>query len=76
MALGTLLRFFYSAHIYSKLYHLGYLEVGLDAVVATAYDPLLNHEPALARTMAASVQQRIAFGEQAGQKVRPWPFGV
>src|SRR4029453_13908991 len=26
--------------------------------------------PELARTMAASVQQRIAFGERAGQKVR------
>ena len=38
--------------------------------VATGYDPLLNKEPALARTMAASVTQRIAFGERAGQKVR------
>jgi hypothetical protein len=35
--------------------------------VATGYDPLLDHEPALARTMAASVQQRLAFGERAGQ---------
>src|SRR5262249_57963037 len=34
------------------------------------YDPLLDHEPALARTMAASVQQRIACGERAGQPVR------
>jgi hypothetical protein len=34
------------------------------------YDPLRDHEPALARTMAASVQQRIACGERAGHKVR------
>ena len=38
--------------------------------VATGYDPLLDTAPELARTMAASVQQRIAFGERAGQKVR------
>jgi hypothetical protein len=30
----------------------------------------LVDEPALARTLAASVTQRIAFGERAGQKVR------
>ena len=30
----------------------------------------MDDEPELARTMAASVQQRIAFGERAGQKVR------
>jgi len=42
----------------------------MDAAVATGYDPLLDTEPALARTMAASVKQRIAFGERAGQKVR------
>jgi hypothetical protein len=38
--------------------------------VGTGYDPLLDDEPELARTMAASVKQRIAFGERAGQKVR------
>jgi hypothetical protein len=38
--------------------------------VATGYDPLRDGAPELARTMAASVQQRIAFGERAGQKVR------
>src|SRR5438132_9733200 len=37
---------------------------------AAGYDPLLNNEPEFARTMAASVKQRIAFGERAGQKVR------
>ena len=34
------------------------------------YDPLRDTAPELARTMAASVQQRIAFGERAGQQVR------
>src|SRR5207244_3201314 len=53
-----------------KLRRLGYLETGLDAAVATGYDPLQDHEPALARTMAASVQHRIAGGERAGQQVR------
>src|SRR5215813_14746752 len=52
------------------LRHLGYLEAGSDDAVATGYDPLRDHEPALARTMAASVQQRLAFGERAGQQVR------
>jgi Putative transposase len=42
----------------------------MDAAVATASDPLLDNEPELARTMAASVTQRIAFGERAGEKVR------
>src|SRR5262249_20196531 len=46
-----------------------YLETGIDAV-ATGYDPLRDDEPELARTMAASVKQRIAFGERAGQHVR------
>jgi hypothetical protein len=52
------------------LRHLGYLEAGLDATVATGFDPLVDDEPELARTLAASVQQRIACGERAGQKVR------
>ncbi len=38
--------------------------------MATGYDPLRDHEPALAHTLAASVQQRLAFGERAGQQVR------
>lgn len=49
---------------------LGYLEAGLDAAVATGYDPLRSEEPARARPMAASVTQRIAFGERAGQTLR------
>jgi hypothetical protein len=52
------------------LRRLGYLEAGLDAPAATGYDPLRDDAPELARTMAASVQQRIAFGERAGQQVR------
>ena len=36
----------------------------------TGHDPLRDDAPELARTMAASVQQRIAFGERAGQQVR------
>src|SRR5262249_33883957 len=45
-------------------------EAGSDAAVATGYDPLGEDAPALARTMAASVQQRMACGERAGQRVR------
>jgi hypothetical protein len=53
-----------------KLRRLGYLETGLEAPVTTGYDPLRDHEPTLARTIAASVQHRIACGERAGQPVR------
>src|SRR5262249_56753042 len=60
-----------SRRVIRKLRHLGYLEAGSDDTVATGDDPPLDHEPALARTMAASVQQRIARGERAGQPVRP-----
>jgi putative transposase/transposase-like zinc-binding protein len=59
-----------SRRVIRKLRRRGYLETGLDAAVATEYDPLRDHEPALARTMAASVQHRIAGGERAGQQVR------
>jgi hypothetical protein len=44
--------------------------VGLDAPAATGDDPLRDDAPELARTMAASVQQRLAFGERAGERVR------
>jgi hypothetical protein len=40
------------------------------ATVETGYDPLGDAAPELARTLAASVQQRLAFGERAGQQVR------
>jgi hypothetical protein len=59
-----------SHRVIRKLRRLGYLEAGIDATVATGDDPLRDDEPELARTMTASVQQRIAFGERAGQKVR------
>src|SRR5215510_7843047 len=59
-----------SHRVRRKLRSLGYLEAGGDAAVATGYDPLVEDAPALARTLAASVQQRIAFGERMGQKVR------
>jgi hypothetical protein len=59
-----------SRRVIRTLRRLGYLETGIDAAVATGYDPLLDDKPELARTMAASVKQRIAFGERAGQQVR------
>jgi hypothetical protein len=59
-----------SWRVIRKLRQLGYLEAGIDAAVATGYDPLLDNEPKLARTMAASVKQRITLGERAGEKVR------
>ena len=58
-----------SRRVIRKLRSLGYLEAGRDAV-ATGYDPLLDDEPVIAHTLAASVKQRIAFGERAGQPVR------
>ena len=59
-----------SRRVIRTLRQLGYLEAGIDDAVATGYDPLLGDEPALARTLAASVTQRIAFGERAGQTGR------
>ena len=59
-----------SQRVIRKLQKLGYLEAGIDAAVATGYDPLVDDEPELARTLAASVQQHIAFGARTGQQVR------
>ena len=59
-----------SRRVIRKLRHLGYLEAGSDAAGATGYDPLMADEPAFARTLVASVTQRMACGERAGQKVR------
>src|SRR5262245_43167063 len=59
-----------SRRVIRKLRRLGYLEAAMAVPVATGYDPLLDTAPELARTMAASVQQRLAFGERAGPKVR------
>jgi hypothetical protein len=58
-----------SRQVIRTLCQRGYLETGIDAV-AIGDDPLRDDEPELARTMAASVKQRIAFGERAGQHVR------
>jgi len=57
-----------SRRVIRTLRQLGYLETGIDAV-ATGSDLLRADEPKLARTRAASVTQRIAFGERAGQHV-------
>jgi hypothetical protein len=59
-----------SRRVIRTLRQLGYLETGIDDVMVTGYDPLLGDEPEFARTMAASVKRRIAFGERAGQTVR------
>jgi hypothetical protein len=59
-----------SRRVIRKLRRLGYLETGMEAPVATEYDPLRDAAPELARTIAASVQQRLAFGDRAGQHVR------
>jgi Transposase zinc-binding domain/Putative transposase len=54
-----------SHRVLRTLRRLGDLEVGMEPPVATGYDPLRDTAPELARTMAASVQQRVACGEQA-----------
>jgi hypothetical protein len=59
-----------SRRVIRTLRRLGYLETGLEAPVATGYDPLRDTAPELARTMAASLQHRVAFGARAGQPVR------
>ena len=59
-----------SRRVIRMLRQLGYLERGVEEVVATGYDPLISEEPELACAMAASVKQRLAFGERAGQQVR------
>jgi hypothetical protein len=58
-----------SQRVIRTLRHLRYLETDIDAVV-TGSDPLRDNEPELARTTAASVTQRIAFGERTRQHVR------
>jgi hypothetical protein len=59
-----------SRRVIRKLRRLGYLETGVEAPVATGYDPLRDTALELARTLAASVQQRIAFGDRAGRHVQ------
>ncbi len=65
-----------SHRVIRTLRSLGYLEAGGDAAVTTGDDPLVEDAPALARTLAASVQQRIACGERAGHKVRRLGAGL
>ena len=65
-----------SQRVIRKPRKLEYLELALDAPVATGYDPLVAAEPELARTLSASVQQRIAFGDWTGQRVRRIGSGV
>ena len=59
-----------SQRVIRQLRKRGYLEAGTKDVVPTGYDPASDEDPELARTLAASVQQRIACGERAGQQVR------
>src|SRR5262245_35845412 len=59
-----------SRRVIRTLRRLGYLEAGTEDVVATGHDSLCDDAPELAQTLAASVQQRLAFGERAGQRVR------
>src|SRR5262245_29325938 len=59
-----------SRRVIRMLHRLGYLEADTEAAMATGYAPLRDSAPELAHTLAASVQQRLAFGERAGQKVR------
>src|SRR5262252_1034878 len=40
-----------SHRVIRKLRHLGYLEAGGDAPIATGYDPLVDAQPELARTL-------------------------
>ena len=42
-----------SQRVIRKLRKLGSLESGIDATVATGHDPLVHHEPELARRLAA-----------------------
>jgi hypothetical protein len=49
-----------SQWVLRKLRKLGYPESGIDAAVPTGHNPLVHHEPELARRLVASVQARIA----------------
>src|SRR5262245_10541607 len=62
--------------IVHTLRHLGSLEAGRDAAVATGSAPLGDDAPEFARPLAASVPQRLALGERAGQQVRHLGAGL
>ena len=57
-----------SQRVIRKLRKLGYLEPDLDATIVTGYDPLAHDAPELVRTLSASVQPHIAFGERAAHR--------
>jgi hypothetical protein len=59
-----------SQRVIRELRKRGYLEADTQEVVPTGYDPASDEAPELARTLAASAQQRLVFGERAGQRVR------
>ena len=59
-----------SQRVIRQLRRRGYLEAGTEDIVPTGYDPASDEDPARARTLAASVQQRLACGERAGQQMR------
>jgi len=59
-----------SRRVIRTLRRLGSLEADMAPPVATGYDPLRDTAPELARTIVASVQHHIAWGERAGQHVR------
>jgi hypothetical protein len=59
-----------SHRVIRTLRRLGYLEASSEGAVPTGHEPLRDDAPELARPMAAAVQQRLAFGERAGQQVR------
>ena len=61
-----------SRRVIRTLRQLGYLEAGLDAVVATGYDPLGDDASELARTMAASVQQASPLANARGSRCGAW----
>jgi hypothetical protein len=64
-----------SRRVIRKLCRLGYLETGLEPPVATGYDPLRDTASELARTMAASVQHRIAWAARPAYRLRIWSRG-
>jgi len=60
-----------SRRVIRKLRSLGYLEAASDAAVATGYDPLMDDEPAIAHTLAASVTQSRPVPRSAWLQATP-----
>ena len=57
-----------SQRVIRKLRRLGYLESFSEAPVATGYDPLVDDDPELARTLLASVHQPLPLALGPGRK--------